>query len=258
MELTPLIRFARPTSTSLPAAANDRSASAGGQLTDLPLNSDVRIVAKQSAQFGAGGDFFEIFEHGDGRVSVVVADVCGNGADAARVAARVRPFLHRSLARGESPGRVLAALNDGLVGEGLGERFVTAVAARVDVGAGRAEVACAGHLGPFVRHLSGRATAIAGAEGVPLGLVLGEVYEEVVVALGPEDALVLVTDGITDPLGTASDPLGASGLLRNLETARHEAAEICDALLVDGTTSRDDATVLVVQLPGVDIVPVAA
>jgi serine phosphatase RsbU (regulator of sigma subunit) len=253
MNLIALPRF----SYSRPAS-REAAASPGGRANDLPLASDIRIATKQSASFGAGGDFFEIFEHGDGRVSVVVADVCGNGAAAARVAARVRPFLHRSLARAEAPGRVLAALNDGLVREGLGDRFVTAVAARIDVCAGRVEVACAGHLGPFLRRASGRAVALGGAEGVPLGLVHGERYDEISVALEPADALVLVTDGITDPLGTAADPLGSEALLQCLETAIHEADEICDALLADGAPSRDDATVLVVQLPGIDIVPVAA
>src|SRR4051794_4006959 len=71
--------------------------------TDLPLTSELRIATKQSAQFGAGGDFFEVFQHADGRVSAVVADVCGNGAAAAQVAEAIRPYLHGSLTRGDSP-----------------------------------------------------------------------------------------------------------------------------------------------------------
>jgi serine phosphatase RsbU (regulator of sigma subunit) len=257
MELIAVPRLPASPSTSRAGAAR-----AARRTTDLPLGSDLRIAAKQSAQFGAGGDFFEVFEHGDGRVSMVVADVCGNGAAAARVAAGVRPFLHRSLARGESPGRVLAALNEGLVREGLPEglddRFVTAVAVRVDVCTGRAEIACAGHLGPFLRRPSGRVLAIDGAFGVPLGMVQGEAYDEITIPLEPEDALVLVTDGVTDPLGTEADPLGADGLLRRLELTEHEAAEICEALVADGQPTRDDATVLVLQLPSRDILPVAA
>jgi sigma-B regulation protein RsbU (phosphoserine phosphatase) len=100
--------------------------------------------------------------------------------------------------------------------------------------------------------------AIEGADGVPLGLMPGETYAEITIPLEPEDALVLVTDGVTDPLGTEGDPLGAAGLLRRLETIEHEAAEICEALVADGVPSRDDATVLVLQLPSRDILPVAA
>jgi serine phosphatase RsbU (regulator of sigma subunit) len=228
-----------------------------GRAIDLPLGSELRVASKQSARFGAGGDFFEVFEHADGRVSVVVADVCGNGAAAAQVAARIRPFLHHSLARGESPGRVLAALNDGLH-ESLADRFVTAVAVRVDVRSGVGEIACAGHLGPFVLRASGRVQSLDRATGVPLGLVAGERYEEIGVRLDPEDALVLVTDGITDPLATDGDPLGEAAFARRLEEAPRISLGICETLLLDGAPTRDDATVLVLQLPAVDATPIAA
>jgi chemotaxis family two-component system sensor kinase Cph1 len=225
---------------------------------DLPFTSDLHLATKQSAQFGAGGDFFEVFDHGDGHISTVVADVCGNGAAAAQIANRVSPFLHSSLARGESPGRVLAALNDGLMSHGLLERFVTAVAVRIDVLSGFAEIACAGHMGPFVRRASGRVQALNGAMGVPLGLLPGETYDEISLDLDPNDALVLVTDGITDPLSTAADPLGEAGLLRRLKRAPHFTAGICQALLADGTLTRDDATVLVMQLPARNVMRIAA
>jgi len=245
IDLTEFTVFTAPT-RELPQIA-------GGRAIDLPLGSDLRVASKQSARFGAGGDFFEVFEHASGQVSTVVADVCGNGAAAAQIAARVRPFLHHSLACGESPGRVLAALNEALVAEALVDRgvdrFVAAVAVRVDVNTGVAQIACAGHLGPFVRRASGRVQLVDRATGVPLGLVAGERYEEVGLRLGPDDALVLVTDGITDPLATDGDPLGEAALARLLERAPRLSLGMCDALLVDGVPTRDDATVLVVQLP---------
>jgi sigma-B regulation protein RsbU (phosphoserine phosphatase) len=174
------------------------------------------------------------------------------------VAAQIRPFLHHSLARGESPGRVLAALNDALLAEGLADRFVTAVAVRVDVLTGLAEIACAGHLGPFVRRASGRVQSIERATGVPLGLVPNERYEEIKVRLEPEDALVLVTDGITDPLSTADDPLGETAFALLLERAPRVTVDICEMVLLDGAPTRDDATVLVLQLPAIAATPLAA
>jgi serine phosphatase RsbU (regulator of sigma subunit) len=240
------------------APTRELPAVAGGRAIDLPLGSHLRVASKQSARFGAGGDFFEVFEHADGRVSTVVADVCGNGAAAAKVAARIRPFLHHSLARGESPGRVLEALNDALVHEGLAERFITAVAVRVDVRSGVGEIACAGHLGPFLLRAAGHVQMLDRATGVPLGLIPGERYEEIGVHLGPEDALVLVTDGITDPLSTDGDPLGEVAFARRLEKAPRISIGICEALLLDGSPTRDDATVLVLQLPAKAAAPIAA
>jgi serine phosphatase RsbU (regulator of sigma subunit) len=250
MNLLDFASFATPT-RELPAVAD-------GRAIDLPLGSELRVASKQSARFGDGGDFFEVFEHASRTVSTVVADVCGNGAAAAKVAARIRPFLHHSLARGESPGRVLAALNEALVDEAFADRFVTAVAVRVDVLTGLVEIACAGHLGPFVRRSSGRVHAIDRATGVPLGLVAGERYEEITVRLEPEDALVLVTDGITDPLSSADDPLGEAAFALLLERAPRVTLDLCEMLLFDGAPTRDDATVLVLQLPARAATPIAA
>jgi serine phosphatase RsbU (regulator of sigma subunit) len=237
------------------------AASSGGVRAtdlDLPTVSGLRVATRQSAQLGAGGDFFEVFQHSDGRISTVVADVCGNGAAAARIADAVRPFLHRSLARGESPGRVLEAFNDGLMNHGLGDRFVTAVAVRIDVYTGWVEIACAGHMGPFVRSVSGQVESLNRAVGVPLGLLSGETYDEISLELEPEDALVLVTDGITDPLSAEGDPLGEAALVQRLEAAPHFATGICRALLADGTSTRDDATVLVLHLPMREAMALAA
>src|SRR5258707_1389363 len=157
MNLLDFASVATPT-RELPAVAD-------GRAIDLPLGSELRVASKQSARFGDGGDFFEVFEHASRTVSTVVADVCGNGAAAAKVAARIRPFLHHSLARGESPGRVLAALND---------------------------------------------------------------------------------------------PLGEAGFARLLERAPRVTLDLCETLLLDGAPTRDDATVLVLQLPARAATPLAA
>src|SRR6185369_12014168 len=118
---------------------------------------------------GMGGDFFEVLQHRDGRVSAVMADVCGRGPVAAAIATAVRPLLRRCLARGDAPGRVLMALND-WISRHVRDSFVTALAIRIDPTDGRTEIASAGHLGPFVRRRSGAVHALTLAGSVPLGM----------------------------------------------------------------------------------------
>ncbi len=69
---------------------------------------------------------------------------------------------------------------------------------------------------------------------------------------------MLVTDGVTDPLSTDGDPLGEAGLARLLERAPRVTIGICEMLLRDGSPTRDDATVLVLQLPAAAAAPIAA
>ena len=254
-----------PLGGALAAPARALAPRAGMPATVISLPGRLRIAAKQSTKVDAGGDFFEVFQHADGRVSIVVADVCGNGLVAAQIAAEIRPALQAALRRGESPGGVLAALNEGLMGAGARDRFVTAVALRVDATVGTAELACAGHLGPFVRGDDGAARVTTEATGVPLGLLSDESYRETTLDLSPGDTLVLVTDGITDPLASEDDLLGAGELARRLAVASNarggspqDAASLCHALLDDAVATRGDATVLVLQLPARDVAPVAA
>jgi serine phosphatase RsbU (regulator of sigma subunit) len=227
-------------------------ARSGGQPTTpvhLPTWSRLNVAAKQSAPAGNGGDFFEVIQQRDGRVTVVMADVCGNGPTAAAPVSSLRWIVRQTIARGEAPGAVLAALNDWLMAQPIDDRFVTAVCVRIDAVTGRAEVASAGHLGPFVKRAAGGAEELPQAAGLALGILPAQVYPETPIELGPQDALVLVTDGITDRLASAGDQLGETALLERLARARHGTASICSALLGSDARATEDATVLVVEMP---------
>ena len=217
-------------------------------MVHLPTWTRLSIATRQRGPVGHGGDFFEIIQHREGHVSVLVADVCGNGPSAAVPVSRLRWLVRQHLASGESPGSMLALLNDAILAGGEPDLFVTAVCVQIDPAAYTMRVASAGHLGPFVKRVSGDALELSIEEGAALGIMPAQTYEEKQLELDPEDAIVLVTDGITDPLGTSSSPLGQAGLLAELSRARNSAESICGALL--GTRRIEhDATVVVLKLP---------
>jgi len=231
------------------ASGDAREGARAGAPVHLPTWSRLNVAAKQSAPAGNCGDFFEVIQQRDGRVTVVMADVCGNGPSAAAPVSSLRWILRQTIARGEGPGTVLAALNDWIVAQRVDDRFVTAVCVRIDAVTGRAEIASAGHLGPFVKRAAGGAEDLPYAVGLALGIFPEQVYQETSVELQPEDALVLVTDGITDRLATAGDQLGQHALLERLTRARHGSESICGALLGPDSRATEDATVLVMQMP---------
>jgi len=228
---------------------HSRPARPAPQLLHLPTWSRLSIATRQHGPLGHGGDFFEIIQHRDGYVSVVVADVCGNGPRAAIPVSRLRWLLRQDLARGASPGAVLAMLNDAIVAGNAPDLFVTAVCVRVDPVSGHALTSSAGHLGPFVKRARGEAEELATSGGVALGIAPAQSYDETPIELDSEDAIVMVTDGITDPLGTATSPLGQARLLIELAQASPSAESICSALLHATSPTEHDATVVVLQLP---------
>jgi serine phosphatase RsbU (regulator of sigma subunit) len=215
----------------------------------LPTRSELRVASKQRTLLGIGGDFFEVFQHGDGSVSTVMADVSGNGPTAATPVNDVRWALRQHLARGESPAAVLAAVNDWLAEQRTHDHFVTAVCVRIDVRSGRADVASAGHLGPFVKRAGGSAESVAPGTGLALGILPGQIYAERALELRGTDAVVLVTDGVSDSYASGGDWLGERGLLARLTAAPPGSVTICDALLGAEAPHGQDATVVVLEMP---------
>jgi len=212
------------------------------------LAGNMRITSGQSAPLGQGGDFFEVGVDASGCVSVVLADVCGNGPAAAAFVPALRAAARAQLACGRSPSAVLAALNRSLAGvERATDRFATGLALRVDPRSGRVEIASAGHLGPLVASASGAVRAFPLAIGVALGIWPEQQYAETAVGIGPGDRLILATDGVTDALASAGDLLGQLGLIERLRlTAPGDGSAIC-ATLLRHAQARVDATVIVVE-----------
>jgi len=215
----------------------------------LPSWSQLRIATKQRAPAGRGGDFYEIVQHRTGHVSAVMADVAGNGPSAAAPVSALRWVIRQGLARGDAPAAVLAALNESLVHQKTHDRFVTALCLRFDPQARRADIASAGHLGPFIKRARGGVEELPMGIGLALGILPAQIYQETAVELEAEDALVMVTDGITDRLGTPANPLGQLGLVERLARARLGAESICSALLGNDASPAADATVIVMQVP---------
>ena len=103
------------------------------------LAENLRITSGQSAPAGRGGDFYEVAADARGCVTIVLADVCGNGPAAGAFVPELRDVVRAHLARAHSPGVVLAALNQCLAGAGHAtDRFATALAVRIETRA-RAE-----------------------------------------------------------------------------------------------------------------------
>jgi serine phosphatase RsbU (regulator of sigma subunit) len=229
-------------------SGRDKKGARPRPLLYLPTWSQLRIAAQQRMLAGTGGDFFEIVQGRDGRVSMVMADVSGNGPSAALPVSSLRWVIRQEMTRGEAPGAILGRLNDWVVAQTTPERFVTALCVRIDPQVGLVEIASAGHLGPFVKRASGGATDLPLPTGLGLGILPGERYEALSIELQPEDLVVLVTDGISDRFAAKGDPLGTAGVIRQLSGVRHTSESVCATLLGSPHSSKDE-TVIVIELP---------
>jgi len=148
-----------------------------------------------------GGDFYDVYPSRDGW-GVAIGDVCGKGPDTAAVTAAARHAIRALAHLDADPAAVLRGINDIMLAEDFGGRFVTADAGHLDWRDGRLHLslASAGHPGPVLLRPDGRTQVLDGG-GLPLGIFPDAEPATQDVDLETGDLLFLYTDGLTSACG---------------------------------------------------------
>jgi sigma-B regulation protein RsbU (phosphoserine phosphatase) len=207
-----------------------------------------------------GGDYYDFFDLGSGRIGVLVADVSGKGTSAALYMAELKGLMLALSHAEPSPRRLLLDVNRCLAGHLDNRSFVTMIYAVIDLEAGTLTCARAGHT-PLIAVSNGRSEVI-----VPGGMVLGlripgaserfdQMLEEHTQPIGPGDVVVLYTDGITEAMNERGDLFGDAALAEVV--AHHhtlDAGGIRERVLrevrafVGQAEPHDDMTLIVLKL----------
>ena len=228
--------------------------------SQLPPIPGIEVTARYRAGGdGAvvGGDTYDVMPLPDGRWMLLIADVCGTGAEAAAITAATR-HTARAAASDGSPASVLAAVNAALLHEQDGGplRFVTAccVVLRPHAQGASAVVSVAGHPLPMVRSAEGEVAEV-GDCGQPLGITADMEYGEVAVELPQGTTLLLYTDGVTEARNDAGLQFGEQGLATVLRATAGRGPEATVQALRDAVDEHlrgsrhgaDDLAVLAVR-----------
>ena len=209
-----------------------------------------------------GGDYYDFFELGPGRLGVLVADVSGKGTSAALYMAELKGLM-LALSRTEtSPLRLLTAVNHLLAAHLDNRSFVTAVYAVVDLQEMTLTFSRAGHT-PLMVVSGGREEVL-----LPGGMVLGlripgaserfeNLLEECTRPLTPGDVIVLYTDGITEAMDVEGNLFGEEALARVLRASHaQDPAAIRERVVRDvrafvgDAEPHDDMTMVVIKVEG--------
>jgi sigma-B regulation protein RsbU (phosphoserine phosphatase) len=136
--------------------------------------------------------------------------------------------------------RAARSMTFGPRAEGL---FVTLFHARLELATGRLRYVDAGHGHCLVRRAQGAVERL-GPRSLPLGVGLGEVFEEGEITLRAGDLLVACSDGL---LEVDESPIAVDGMLAGLEPAAG-AGRTAELLLARATEPlADDVTILVLR-----------
>jgi sigma-B regulation protein RsbU (phosphoserine phosphatase) len=201
-----------------------------------------------------GGDFYDVFQLGEGDWVIAVGDVTGKGVEAAVVTALARYTIRAAAVQHPDPGDVLHALNQVMVRDESSRNCTVGLlrlrwAARD--GRWTAQAASGGHPLPLL--VSGGRVEPVGGFGLLIGAWPDVEFDHADVALQPGDALVLYTDGVTEARQGA-DFFGDEGLHASVRAHAGSAASITEGLLADvlafqGDVPRDDIAIVAVSVP---------
>lgn len=202
-----------------------------------------------------GGDAFDFFTLPDNRAGMAIADVSGKGVPAALLTASVQASL-RAFCDGRTPiPEAIRSVNQGILRSASG-KFITLFFAELDPARGVIRYVNAGHNYPLIRRADGALVELI-TGGIPLGLLEDSTYEQGECPFGPQDSLLLYSDGITEALDSRGQEFGDEPLrtLWQAEGAR-PPAHVIDRVFsaVEAFRGRavqsDDMTLVVAGAPG--------
>jgi len=192
-----------------------------------------------------GGDWYDTFALGDGRVGIVVGDVVGRGLQAASAMGQLRSAIRALACADLRPAQLIERL-DTFVEQIETARWATLAYAEVDLESGRLSFACAGHLPPLLIEPAADPRFLWGGRSTPLGARVGA-RPEAEMTLPERARVLLYTDGLVERRDRSLDD-GLNRLADEVSRRRDLPLpalvnELTEAMLV-GEQGEDDVCLL--------------
>jgi serine phosphatase RsbU (regulator of sigma subunit)/predicted ester cyclase len=200
-----------------------------------------------------GGDFYDFLELPNGLLGIVVGDATGHGMPAALVMATTRGMLRAVAQPSDSPGEVLARVNDAMYPEIPPNMFATCFYAILDPVDGRLLYANAGHDLPYLWH-DDQCSSDLWARGMPLGLMPRMSYEENETSLEEGESILFYSDGLVEAHNPHREMFGFPRLRELVDEYGGDGGSLIERLLSElscfvgaDLEQEDDITLVVLQ-----------
>lgn len=217
------------------------------------LDPRVEIAAVLEPARSVGGDFFDVVRLGPDRIAFAIADVTGKGVPASLFMALSKALAKSAMLR-EPVAALASAIQAELSRDAPDEMGLTMLIGTLDLTSGEMQLINAGHENPFVRRRDGNVVDLA-MEGGPPFCITDYPWPVEPVRLASGEALVLVTDGVTEAQDGARRLYGRARLATALRDGT-SAQTMVEKLLADvrafesGAEASDDLTLLAIRYLG--------
>jgi sigma-B regulation protein RsbU (phosphoserine phosphatase) len=201
----------------------------------LPAWPGYELAAFNRPASQVGGDYYDAISAAGGGPAgpclLCVADVSGKGLPASLLMSTIQATFRALHGRAASLVDLVEETNALLYATTPGNKYATAILARIDPASGIGSYVNAGHTRGLLVHANGEVEALEPC-GPPIGLLPGIGWDEKPIALGPGDRLALFSDGVTEAWNSAEDEFGENRVVHELRSARAGPAELTVSRLV--------------------------
>ena len=227
----------------------------------MPVLPGATLAGHCRPALGVGGDYYDVFDLGEGRTGLAVGDVSGKGISAALLMASLRASLRGvTLDNPRDFANLMDKVNRLVFEASASNRYATFFFAAFDPAARKLDCVNAGHNPPILLRTGpgGQTQTLRlEADGPVVGLLPLAPYTEQSMTLMPGDVLLLYTDGISEAMTHDDEEWGEERMIASAQKVKDEPAEeILRAIFDDadaftaGAPQHDDMTMLVLKLEG--------
>lgn len=155
-----------------------------------------------------GGDLYDILQMSDESLLTYVADVSDKGVPAALIMAALTTKIRSEVQSCEDPRKLLSIVNETLYNLTSDQGyFATMLLARYWPSNGKLQMIRAGHLHPLWVS-SGTIKELPPMDGVSLGITPDAHFESREIILGPQESILLFTDGVSEAANKDNELFG--------------------------------------------------
>ncbi len=200
-----------------------------------------------------GGDYYDFLKMDQGRLGIVMADVCGHDVEAAEYTSMGKHVIRAYAREHQSPAQVLSKTNDLICEDTRAEVFISAFYGVIDLQGRVIRYANAGCERPVLFRPGDGTVSRLEADGMLLGIRAHTNFDESEIGLKSGDIIAMYTDGLTEA-GDENDRFGDDRVVSVIAAnARLGAQQIADSLscaLADHVRGQmsDDVAIVVVKV----------
>jgi serine phosphatase RsbU (regulator of sigma subunit) len=223
----------------------DLSVARDVQMSMLPATcpevEGYQIAASSTPAREVGGDFFDFFEIGEGKLGLIIGDVTGKSVSGALIMSASRSVFRMLSEEELTVGEIMMRANRRLKKDIKSGMFVALLYAVLDAEKGGVGLCSAGQTQPVLMSAKTAEATLVETLGdtFPLGILEDASYEETRLQLEPGDKVVFYTDGIVEAMNKKEEIYGFERLQEVIKTSKASKAE---ALMNDIITSVSDFT----------------